>query len=142
MTRQPCAPQGIEPAVRNHQIARLNIGHCKNCIIGNGLYTLRESSQACLWRWLLSSQISLESISSPWGFSSCLMLISPTQRDFFSFPFTPEDLLVSFPHLLQPRSMGCVCRVDRWSPWSMLLSQCPGRSDGRISWFPPCLHTW
>lgn len=84
VTRQPCAPLGIKPAVRNHQMAGLNTGHCKNCIIGNGLYALRESSQACLWRWLSSSQIPLESFSSRWGFSPCLMLISPTQCAFFS----------------------------------------------------------
>lgn len=62
----------------------LNIQHCKNCIIGNGLYTLHGSLQASLWRWLSSSQIPLDSISSPWGFSPCLMLVSPTQCDFFS----------------------------------------------------------
>jgi len=62
-------------------------------------------------------------ISSPQGFSPCLMLISPVQCDFYSVhPATSPCLL--------PRPVGCVCRADRGRLRSVPPSRCPGHSAG------------
>lgn len=69
-------------------------------ILGNGISTLHESLQASLWRWLSSSHIPLDSISSPWGFSPYLMLVSPLQCDFCSV--CPQDHPVSLLRCCSP----------------------------------------
>lgn len=91
---------------------------------------MHESLWASLWRWLSSSHIPLDRISSPWGFSPYLMPVSPLQCHFCCVHPTGSPCLPS--PLLQPRAEGCVCRGAHGV-------QAMSHTQFRFLLFPHCL---
>lgn len=100
-------------------------------------YTLCMRACRPLWRWLSSSQIPSDSISSPRGLYPCLMLVSPVQCDFFSIQPTRSPCLLPSPAAARPR--GLCLRSGQTESAERAAIPLP-RPFGTC-WFPPHLRT-